>query len=121
MSCDVCIDVSDGDNVEFFTRKSPKARKSYMCQECSEPIVAGARYVRVSGKCEGEMWEEVLCVPCDEIARAWYCGTVMYGNIWQDVQDTFDGLTSRSECFLKLSHSAKEHLMKFWWEWKARQ
>jgi hypothetical protein len=119
LSCDVCID-ADVSNVGFFYERTQTARKEHRCEECREVIPVGTRYDVVGGRYEGAMWNEKICLHCHEIARAWYCNGTLYGNIWEDIEYTFDELTSRSECFRKLSLPAQNHLLKFWWKWKER-
>lgn len=118
VNCDVCIDADVDGYCEFFRSETRKARKQHKCAECGDVIPVGALYDSIGGKYEGEFWSQKICKLCHEVARAWYCGGIIYGNIWEDIEYTFDALTSRSECFRKLSLPAQNHLLKFWWKWK---
>ncbi len=118
MDCDVCID-SNADSEFFYERIRIAKRPGKNCAECGQPRKIGDSYMQVGGKCEGQFWQETLCLLCHEIANVFYCNGVMYGNIWEEIEDyAFPNLRTSSPCFQKLSLPAREHLVRRWWKWK---
>ena len=116
--CDVCI-YSDYEPVEFFFGSERKCRKPTKCQECGRPIERGTIYHRVGGKYEGEMWSMKVCTDCKEIGDVFYCDGRLYGNLWDDMQESvFPQLTLSSKCFTKLSAQAKQFVITKWNQWK---
>jgi hypothetical protein len=120
MSCDICIDADvDGSSDGFFYRRRRTARKLHKCEECRGEIKPGEAYDVVGGKYEGRFWEEKICLICHEIAKAFYCGGVRYGNIWDELHDyVIPELTVNSSCFNSLGVEARKVLTDKWWEWK---
>lgn len=107
MSCaDVCIDQDyDGDIAEFYRESRPKARKPHQCCECGETIPVGTVYQRASGKSEGDVWSEATCAVCEEIRRAFVCGSVTFGMLWESIElEMFPIWTERGpiDCLAKL-------------------
>ena len=62
--------------LEFLTMTQPKARKQHKCYLCNYPIVYGERYVRFSGKYDGEFFDNCYHAECDELIDS-YCDDVM--------------------------------------------
>lgn len=120
MSCDICIEPDlDGSSGFFYERRIRAARKVHRCAECSKEIAIGETYDVVGGHYEGHFWQEKICAICHEIAKAFYCGGVMYGNIWDEIQDVvIPELTVNNSCFNSLSMPARAVLTEKWWDWK---
>lgn len=118
--CGVCISGSyDGDLPEFLTEAIVKARKSYKCCECGDPIAIGALYERVVGKWDGELSTYRTCLPCQEIRRNLCCEGWAYTLLWEDANDSgmFEHLTTG--CLEQLeTAAAKAKLLSKWREWK---
>lgn len=56
----------DGDRPDFFNEKTVTAKKQYKCCECRTPIVIGERYMRSSGKWDGDVCSFKTCLSCNE-------------------------------------------------------
>lgn len=117
--CDVCLTGYDG-SVEFFYERSYRARKEHKCAECGDVITVGTKYKRVGGKCEGQMWHEIVCAPCFEINETFSCGNgAEWGNFWEAMWDyVLPELRVTSPCFNKLSMEARVKVTEKWWKWK---
>lgn len=119
--CGVCI-YSDCnsycDPSGFQDVRIHKARKEHRCCECGEVIRIGQRYERYAGKHEGEFCSIDTCLPCAEIADAFYCDGRLYGGgLWESMSYVMSELTT--SCFDKLTTpEAKEFLRQRWIKWK---
>jgi hypothetical protein len=58
--------------LEFMTERIHTARKYYFCFLCGKRIVPGEKYVRSSGKYDGEMFDDKLHPLCKDTIRK-YC------------------------------------------------
>lgn len=117
--CGVCIGGVDFDGYpEFHDVTKPKARKQHRCEECGRTIAVGQVYERCSGKFDGDFYSTKTCLPCAEIAEAFYCEGRITGNLWDDMEDVMDQLTT--SCFDKLTTpEAKAYLRERWMQWKG--
>lgn len=56
---------------DFHNKREVTARKEHRCSEagngCNRKILPGTRYVRISGKFDGEMYDEAQCLRCDRL------------------------------------------------------
>ena len=82
--CDIEADVP-----EFFTETRPIARKDHRCAECGGPIRRGDRYLRTTGKWDGEVSTIKTCVHC---------------------LAALDAMRSRYPCFCYVFGALHEHL-----------
>ena len=123
--CGVCIGGYDCDGTaEFYETKHPKARKEHRCEDCREIIPVGAKYRRDAGKFDGDFFDIVTCLICDEIRSAFTCAEYDQvgpppGELWSDIAEMmFPNLTTA--CFDKLSSpEAKAFLQQRWMKWKG--
>lgn len=58
--------------LEFFTERERSARKRYTCDLCGGTIEQMKKYVRYSGKYEGEMFDYKYHTECIELTKE-YC------------------------------------------------
>lgn len=87
MECSVEID-TDCECLEMFKQNEVKARKTHRCGECGDIISPGDVYERSSGKCDGDFDTYKTCLTCVEIRSAIFCGTYIFGAIWDDIMDS---------------------------------
>lgn len=89
MSCsDVCLDMDFDDGPsDFYREVTRKARKEHLCCECREAIKPGARYAYATGKSNGDMWQAKTCATCYEIRRALVCGSWVFGQLWEEIEN----------------------------------
>lgn len=116
--CGLCVYTSyDGDAGEFVSTAVRKARKEYKCCECHELIKKGDQYERVAGKWETSLQTYRTCLACSEIREAFCCDGWIYGSLWEDFTEAFEGMTTG--CLEKLTTAvAKKKLLERWNEWK---
>jgi len=119
--CGVCIGGDwDSDGMpEFYTVKTVKARKQHKCLECQRPIAAGSPYERQSGKFDGDIFCDKICMDCVNIREGLSCGEpVLTGTLWEEIDNVFPQLTT--VCIAKVeTASAKAYLVQRWQEWKG--
>jgi len=60
----------DADRPEFVERNEYTARKQHRCCECGRKIEPGTRYIRYSGKWDGEFMTYKRCESCDDLAES---------------------------------------------------
>lgn len=68
---------------EFWSQSHPVARTQHRCVVCGRDIVPGARYLRESGKWEGELFSDACCLDCETDRDAFseaHDGTPFVGN-----------------------------------------
>lgn len=58
--------------LEFWTERYLTARKQHTCQLCGEHIEEGERYLRASGKYDGEFYDSCFHCDCNYIIER-YC------------------------------------------------
>ncbi len=119
--CGVCIggDWDSDGSPEFYTIKIVKARKDHKCLECQRHIQKGAEYERQSGKFDGEIFSDKICLDCVNIRDGLLCGEpVLTGQLWEEIGNIFPQLTTA--CIAKIeSASAKAYLVQRWLQWKG--
>jgi hypothetical protein len=123
--CGVCIGGYDCDGyAEIYETRWPKARKEHRCGECARVIPKGEVYQRVSGKFDGEFFDDITCSQCAEIRSAFTCTErdqtgPPAGELWSDIKEMmFPHLTTA--CFDKLqTPEAKTFLRAQWMRWKG--
>ena len=59
----------DADPIEMPCHTTPKARKEWKCCECHEMIPVGTVHHKLTGRFEGEWFEERWCALCDRIRK----------------------------------------------------
>lgn len=52
---------------EFYRYTSPKARKTYRCDECERMILPGDEYMNHTGKFDGDLFVLRVCMPCEYV------------------------------------------------------
>jgi len=118
--CGVCIGGGDYDgSYEFYEQEIRTARKTHRCIECRREIPVGEKYERVAGKFDGDFFSDCTCMPCAEIAEAFYCdGPRIAHCLWDDMDAVMGDLTT--SCFDKLkTPEAKAFLRWRWMKWKG--
>lgn len=53
--------------LEFQNYSERNARKEHKCSLCGETILAGEKYVRFSGKYDGQMFDQKLHISCERM------------------------------------------------------
>ena len=84
---DVCIDMYWDGNSEFCVTKECASRKERKCCECHAVIPIGAKYSRSTGKSDGDFWSTATCLLCVEIRKAFVCGSFVFEELWQSIED----------------------------------
>lgn len=88
----------DHDYPTVFVETHPRARKRWLCCECTSPIVPGERYQRAFGVWDRSPDTHVTCLLCawlrDAIVAADFCPT--YGGLCEAV-DAYEGGELTSE------------------------
>lgn len=70
--------------LEFLRQTNPRARKQHICQLCKGVISTGEKYIRQSGKYDGDMFDDCYCETCDNILQS-FCldeGEHEYSEDW---------------------------------------
>jgi hypothetical protein len=89
MMFDSCICVDHDSHASFSTNEWRTARKQYVCCECGDPILPGAKYEHVFGVWDGDVSVYKTCYLCVRIRKSLFsCGWI-YGQMWQDIQDSY--------------------------------
>ena len=91
----------DYDPAEVYVATTPKARKSYRCDECGKPIQIGDKYERAFGVWEGSASTYFTCERCFDL-RQWVTNNVpcfcwAHGNMIDDAVDTVDDAVWRAK------------------------
>jgi len=126
MGCaDVCLDhAADCDN-EFYSDSIVKARKPHKCCECGFTIAPGQQYERVSGKSDGDIWVSKTCGPCAEIRKAFVCGSWIFGQLWESIEEGMFPAWDTSgpiDCLAKLeTREARDVCRERYREWKEQR
>ena len=124
MSCaDVCIDMDyDSDGSDFCTETFHTARKAHKCCECRGVIKPRQRYERAAGKTCGSMWAYATCAECAEIRNAFVCGSWVYGQLWESIEEAMFPVWTRKgpiDCLAKLDTlAARDKCRERYAEWK---
>ena len=128
MGCDnVCLDMyceidNEIDN-EFYAETTPTARVAHVCCECRRTIAPGEQYERATGKSEGQIWTASSCADCREIRKALVCGSWIFGQLWQEIEEVIFPEWDRIgpfDCLAKIdSLPAREKLRAAYADWKA--
>lgn len=94
----------------FFSSKEVIARKEYHCCECNEPIKAGHKYERVTGKWEGSFDTFRTCLDCVSIRNVFFCNGFEFGGLFYYLDSHIDDLNGAiaSECLVKLTPKARQ-------------
>ena len=89
MSCaDVCIsDMGWYDENDLHDARKRRARVEHRCCECGRTICPGETYEHVAGKSDGRIWTAKTCTECVEIRAALVCGSWVYGDLWEAIQE----------------------------------
>lgn len=107
---DICLSHDyDGDNAFYSERHVKKSRKPHKCCECGEVLPVGSSYIAHSGKADGEMWSEDSCLLCDEIRKAFVCGSFCLGELWESIRESMFPVWRKSgawDCLAKLTTEA---------------
>lgn len=96
-------DCSDGEPCICYSNRKIPARKTWTCEECKHPIVAGEVYHRIIYLWEGEWCTHTICVCCENarcaIAAAAGSGMcIMFGSLWEVAEYLIeDGALTRQE------------------------
>lgn len=121
--CGVCIgtgyDCCDG-SPEICETRWPRARKEHRCGECGATVRKGEEYQRISGKYDGEFFDEKTCIDCAEVRDAFTCeAPPIFGQLWADMKEfVFPALTT--SCFDKMqTPRGKQFLREEWMKWKG--
>lgn len=73
--------------MEFYTSKTPKARKTHKCQYCGKEIAKGEKYSYESGKFEGELFTRKLCLTCADILDTYLVDVGENEFDWWEIDD----------------------------------
>ena len=111
MSCqDQCVvmDYYDVTN-DFYRETTRRAAKPHRCCECGEAIAVGEIHEYVTGKSEGDFWQNRTCAACAEIRKAFCCGSWLFTELWESIRDQlfpqWNEMTA-IDCLAKLTSDA---------------
>lgn len=126
MGCaDVCLDHCYDEDNELYAESTVTARKPHTCCECGVTIAPGQSYQRVSGKSDGRMWTAKTCAVCVEIRRAFVCGTWIFGELWQSIEEGMFPVWDTSgpiDCLAKLdTREARDKCRERYRQWREDQ
>ena len=106
-----CVDVGECDIYnDFYDKRARKARKQYKCEECNKVIDKGERYIYVSAKTEGCLWQFRHCADCESLLKTFFTCGYWHGMLWENFEEhvrALDGKIS-SECLLQLTPRARD-------------
>ncbi len=60
----------EGQEPSVYVERERRARKPHVCEECSNPILIGERYLRISGVWDGMGQDFATCLSCRDIRQA---------------------------------------------------
>lgn len=123
---DVCLDhYYDSDENEFYSEVTPKARKEHQCCECAGVIQVGQQYQRVKGKADGAIWTAVTCLVCRDIRNAFVCGSWVFGQLWESIEEGMFPVWETSgpiDCLAKLDTlEARNECRERYRDWKEQR
>lgn len=109
----MCCPLSDGGQDEgpsVFSKTEPKARKSYVCYECREPIPVGEHYENAFGVWDKRPDVFKTCLPCVDIREHFSCGNGwVYGEMWEQLRENFfPDMKCGGQCMAGLSPRGKQ-------------
>lgn len=119
-SCDVDVDLSDGDSCDFVKTWFVKARKKHKCTECHSMIWPGTEYEKVYGIWEGDSMVFKTCPNCLSLRKEFFSGGYFLGTILDDFRtfvDEVDGGISE-DCISHLTPVARGmvwDIIEKWW------
>lgn len=117
--CDVSLGDYDGDAASVFRSHMVRARKPHRCYECRDQISIGQQYERVNGLWEHTWSTYRFCLPCSEIQREFSENGRTFGEMWNQLQDFWEEGAHLQACLNRLTTvAAKEHMRRWWLEWK---
>jgi hypothetical protein len=120
--CGVCISNAhrfDGP-ADIWESNIVKARRNYKCCECGRPIERGAKYERYDILFDGKWSHYRTCVLCAEISSAFCCDGRLFGNLWNDFDESEIWPAITTACFDRLdTPEAKAELRRRWMKWKG--
>jgi hypothetical protein len=85
------------ETAEFWNVTTPIARRAYYCEECAQPIERGTKYVRMSGKWDGQVGTIKSCESCYAFMHLCYkegayeneCGGITYGGDFREFSSEY--------------------------------
>lgn len=91
--------MSDGESPEFFSENFHRARVPHTCCECRRPIPCGSKYLRSSGKWNGDVDSISTCEDCARIRRFFHAQShsSSFGSLREDVKyyEHYDFITGK--------------------------
>lgn len=102
---EVCIDMDYGESNEFHAACMRTARKGHSCCECNRTIEPGERYEYAAGKYDGHFFAEKTCAECAAIRDALVCGSYVYGQLWEAIEEEVFPVWDRTgpwDCLAKI-------------------
>jgi hypothetical protein len=110
MGCaDVCLSHDYDGDTSLYREGFSHARKEYGCCECGDAIPAGEQYQWASGKTGDGMFRVHTCAACAEIRAAFFCGSWIFGEMWETIREGMFPVWKRAsaiDCLAKLTTDA---------------
>lgn len=82
-----CVLGGDGDGPDVYSITWPRARKTYFCCECHEPILKGETYEHYRGKWDDRWMTFRTCKVCARIRNHMACGGIDFGELRNAIID----------------------------------
>jgi len=118
-----CINVDVDECVTILTDVYRKTRKEHRCYECRRVIRKGDRYRYETFVNDGTIDKHKTCLDCNSIRKEFFCGSFMYTQIIEDLQEHVYDLNGEisSDCLGRLTPGARERVVemidRIWEEW----
>jgi hypothetical protein len=117
MTCaDVCIDMDPyGETNDLHDSRTHRARVEHRCCECHRTILRGERYEYVSALSDGHFWAAKTCAECVGIRAALVCGSWIYGDLWEAVEEEVFPVWQRTgpyDCLAKIELVSARRLLE---------
>ena len=95
---------------DFFSQRTPTARKPHKCHECHRDILSGEKYEYVIGKWEGEFNTWKTCSDCLSIRKSFFCEGYYFGGLFECLYEHILDMNGEisSDCLTPLTKVARD-------------
>jgi hypothetical protein len=103
-------DYCDYDMPKFMRVSEHVSRKQHRCCECHAPILVGEKYVRITGKWDGEMntfRQHDLCARACEFVRGTINQCLCFGELFEFDQEAWEMSQQDSDTFKSMMDQIK--------------
>jgi len=120
-SCEIDIELDDGDSCDFVKSAMMTARNQHTCSECKNTIAKGVTYENVRGCWDGDFHVYKTCPDCLSLRNEFFRGGYFFGYIWEHFRETVDsvGASISEGCISHLTPVARGRvcdIIQAWWE-----